>query len=471
MSKKILFVLLILVLLQPGTPVSAQAPSPVTGPIYIIQPGDTLSSIATGFRVSLNDLIAANNIVNANNISAGTQLIIPGLEDLTGFVTTNAMAYGDTLNSLSRRTQISLPMLRRLNHITNPEELYAGANIVSLQNEAAKPLTNRLALSNGETLLEASVRSDNDPWTLSRLNSLNGTWNAIPGEVLYAQGIGSENVRANGMPQAFVNVEVNPLPITQGGTVEIIVEAQPGVQLSGLLVDKPLLFFPLGNNKYAAIQGVYALLNPGPYPLEIAATLPDGTKQAFEQKVVIQDGHYPTDPVLVVGSETTDPVENEAEQKQLAGLIAPVTSTKYWQGGFQSPVLPEFTDCHPSYFGNRRNYIGSGTDTTYHSFHAGLDFCEQVGNPITAAAEGIVVFTGMLTVHGNTTIIDHGWGIYSMYSHQSQIDVQVGQQVKSGEQIGLAGRTGRVTGPHLHFEVWVNGIQVNPLDWLKKTYP
>ena len=219
------------------------------------------------------------------------------------------------------------------------------------------------------------------------------------------------------------------------------------------------------------MQGAYALLAPGPYPLELDATLPDGSKQSFTQMVIIQDGHYPTDPVLSVSSETIDPVENDAEIKQLETLTTPVTTTKYWQGGFKNPTLPQFADCHPSFFGDRRNYVGSGTTQTYHSFHAGLDFCEQVGDPLTAAADGVVIFTGMLTAHGNTTIIDHGWGIYSMYSHQSEIDVQVGQTLKAGDPIGLAGATGRVTGPHLHFEVWVNGVEVNPLDWLQNVYP
>jgi murein DD-endopeptidase MepM/ murein hydrolase activator NlpD len=186
---------------------------------------------------------------------------------------------------------------------------------------------------------------------------------------------------------------------------------------------------------------------------------------------VVQNSHFATDPLLPVGSDTIDPAENDAEIKQLGVLTAPVTSTKYWQGIFKSPTLPAFTDCHPSFFGTRRNYVGKGTTDTYHSFHAGLDFCGQVGDPITASADGIVIFTGLLVAHGNTTIIDDGWGIYTLYSHQSQINVQVGQTVKAGDPIGLVGATGRVTGPHLHFEVWVNGIQVDPLNWLAASYP
>ena len=71
------------------------------------------------------------------------------------------------------------------------------------------------------------------------------------------------------------------------------------------------------------------------------------------------------------------------------------------------------------------------------------------------------------TVRGNATFIDHGWGVYSAYYHQKEINVGVGQQVQAGQLIGQIGATGRVTGPHLHWEIWVNGIQVNPLDWLR----
>jgi len=74
-------------------------------------------------------------------------------------------------------------------------------------------------------------------------------------------------------------------------------------------------------------------------------------------------------------------------------------------------------------------------------------------------------------VRGNATIIDHGWGIYSGMWHQSKINVEVGQMIKAGDVIGLVGGTGRVTGAHLHWELWVNGIQVDPMDWLENIYP
>ena len=82
-----------------------------------------------------------------------------------------------------------------------------------------------------------------------------------------------------------------------------------------------------------------------------------------------------------------------------------------------------------------------------------------------------VLFCSELLIHGLHTIIDHGWGVYSTYSHQSQAVVTVGQEVKRGEVIGLIGNSGRSAGPHLHWEIRVNGIYVDPNTWLKTDFP
>jgi murein DD-endopeptidase MepM/ murein hydrolase activator NlpD len=74
-------------------------------------------------------------------------------------------------------------------------------------------------------------------------------------------------------------------------------------------------------------------------------------------------------------------------------------------------------------------------------------------------------------VRGNATLIDHGWGVYSGYWHQSVIQVKGGDQVDTGQVIGFNGATGRVTGPHLHWELWVGGVQVDPLQWTEVPFP
>ncbi len=104
-------------------------------------------------------------------------------------------------------------------------------------------------------------------------------------------------------------------------------------------------------------------------------------------------------------------------------------------------------------------------------FHPGIDFGATVGTPIHAAGDGVVVYAGLESGYGNYTCINHGNGIATCYAHQSLILVKVGDTVKRGAVIGLVGSTGYSTGPHLHFEVRVNGQVTDPLPWLVGTQP
>lgn len=98
--------------------------------------------------------------------------------------------------------------------------------------------------------------------------------------------------------------------------------------------------------------------------------------------------------------------------------------------------------------------------------HEGVDIDAPDGSPIVAPQAGTVTFAGVKNGFGSTTIIDHGGGISTLYAHQSKIGVRVGQQVTQGQYIGSVGATGRVTAPHLHYEVHVDGLPRNPMLWL-----
>jgi murein DD-endopeptidase MepM/ murein hydrolase activator NlpD len=455
---------LIVVLLAQVSVVHAQDQNP-NQPVYIVQSGDTLTGIAGQFNVSVTDLIAANNLVDPNNLQAGQQLVIPGLEGVSGVLSTETIPFGVTLADLSRQYQVPQAMLIRLNRLTSPAQLYAGSSLIIPQQEQSKTLSGRAQEAPGQTLLEVAAENGLDPWSLVDINDLQGTWDALPGETLYYPSDATP-AASNSIAVSVSSVDIQPLPLVQGGTTEINIKTNQPVNLSGSLAGHELHFFQnASNNQYVALQGINALADPGLYPLTIKGVQADGKSFDVQQMVVVADGNYPKDPPLSVPPETLDPAANKAELDLLQSKTATVDPQRKWNGIFQTPV--DQPVCIKSWFGDRRSYNGG----PYDSFHGGVDFGVCANLNIYAAAPGVVVYTGMLTARGNTTIIDNGWGIYTLYCHQSAFGVKAGDVVQKGQLIGQIGATGRVNGPHLHFEVWVNGEEVNPLDWLQRAYP
>lgn len=457
-----------------GAPGFAQETS-ADGPVYIVQEGDTLWSIALRFRVSMEDLARANGISDANQLTLGARLVIPGLEGIQGVLTTQVVPFGETLSSLSRRFQVPANTLIQLNHLTSPSELYAGTSLVIPEREDQVNDTQRAFVTAGRSLFELAISQDSNPWVYSLANDLSGTWSAIPGEVLHIPGMVNTTQNSDlpgALPETISKVELYPQPFVQGKTSQVQVSGQAGMSIEGLLNGQTFEFFPDEQGKLIGLVGIHAMTEPGLYPLAISGILPEGPPYfgapfSFSQSVMVNSGDYYFDPVLVVPPETIDPAVTKPEDAEWAALAKPITPVKYWEGGFQSPAPDPFSECWPSLFGNRRSYNGS----PYEYFHTGLDFCGGVGTQILAPAKGVVIFAGPLAVRGNATMIDHGWGVYTGYMHQTEILVSEGEQVEPGQVIGLVGGTGRVTGPHLHWEVWVGGVQVDPLDWLQQTIP
>lgn len=460
----------LLVLVLPLIPARAQQTQP-DQPVYVVQEGDTLWEIAQRFHVSLDDLVRANDITDPARIASGDQLIIPGLTGIKGVLTTQPVMYGETLRSLSRRLGVAQQTLARLNHLTSPVELYAGYSLVVPLAEGGIPPAQRAMFSPGETLLEQAVLYGANPWQLALRNNLVGLAQAIPGDILlYAS---EDEAGPSGLPEVISAVALDPIPLQQGKAASIKVLSPEEINLSGSLVDHPLHFFSLDQETYAALQGIHAMAEPGLYPLELQGQLEDGSQFAFSQMVPVSAVDYPFDTPLVVDPATVDPAVTKPEDEIWSALMEPATPERLWDGVFRLPSpLPvdyclETNECWSSRFGNRRSYNGS----PYQYFHTGLDVVGKVGTEIYAPAPGVVVFAGPLTVRGNATVINHGWGVYTAYMHQSEILVEVGEKVETGQLIGRVGATGRVQGPHLHWEVWAGGVQVDPLDWLQRSYP
>jgi murein DD-endopeptidase MepM/ murein hydrolase activator NlpD len=449
-------------LLFPPGPGRAQT-SNASGPVYIVQEGDYFQDIAYRFHVSQQDLANANGITDTNLITVGKKLIIPGLEGIQGELTTTDVTFGETLQSLSIRYHIPVKTLERLNHLTSPEELFSGYSLVILKENESHPVGKKAVINAGQSLLELAILNQTDTWSVLAENQLSNTAEVIPGDVIRLPG--QSEASAGGLPPDITAVSVSHL--TQGETAEVQVTGQEGLSLTGSLMDHSLNFFPEPVKEYTALQGVHAMAEPGMYPMVITGSLKDGSSFTFSQNVVVFAGDFLYDIPLSVDPATLDPAITGPEDAQWMSLASTASPDQMWQGSFSIPVEPVFAECYASRFGSRRSYNGSA----YKYFHTGLDYCGQIGDPIYAAAAGVVVFTGPLTVRGNATMIDHGHGVFSAYLHQSEILVKLGDRVEQGQLIGRVGNTGRVEGPHLHFEVLVGGVQVNPLEWLKQVFP
>lgn len=146
--------------------------------------------------------------------------------------------------------------------------------------------------------------------------------------------------------------------------------------------------------------------------------------------------------------------------KRLRLLCRGGTREKLWDGAFLE--MPSAT--RRSEFADRRDYIYKGEQID-RQVHLGLDYASIAKDRIPAANNGRVSFVGYLGIHGNAVLMDHGLGLFSLYSHLSSIEAREGQSLAKGDIIGRTGASGMAGGDHLHFEILVNGVSVNPDFW------
>jgi murein DD-endopeptidase MepM/ murein hydrolase activator NlpD len=146
-----------------------------------------------------------------------------------------------------------------------------------------------------------------------------------------------------------------------------------------------------------------------------------------------------------------------AEDAQLEAIYQRPNGPRQWEGAFRVPVVGDVTTA----FGTHRSY----------EYHPGMDFGATLGAPVLAPATGIVAFVGSVPARGNVLVLDHGAGVYSTYAHLQQVAASEGSVVKPGQVIARVGSTGFSTGPHLHWEMWVNGANVDPREWTRRAFP
>jgi murein DD-endopeptidase MepM/ murein hydrolase activator NlpD len=212
---------------------------------------------------------------------------------------------------------------------------------------------------------------------------------------------------------------------------------------------------------YAGLVGVALAARPGPAALKLEWGA-GAQRRSASAAFVVRSGIYGEETLKVdprhVRPGPQDLERIRREQAELKQIYASGSPSRLWRGAFQVPVAGEMNGP----FGTRRLFNGE-----LQSQHTGVDFRAQIGEPIQAAASGVVRLAKDLFYSGNAVILDHGAGVFTSYSHLSRMEVAVGQRIEKGKVVGMAGATGRATGPHLHWAVKVNSVSVNPLTFMQ----
>jgi murein DD-endopeptidase MepM/ murein hydrolase activator NlpD len=443
--------------------------NPVSGqdtdlPVYIVQSGDTISSIALRFNVTTDDIIRENGITDANLVNIGTPLRIPGLEGISGVLTSEVIPFGVTLSDLTRINQVNEQDLIILNKYTSPSEIIAGMKMIIPVKEITPAFTYLSQVSFDSSPLSFAIVNNTSPWILEDQNNLFETWLLLPNDNLLS--LSDENSSLINKP-LVQSLSIAQLPLVQGETVKVSIQTNQAVDIKASLDNKPFSFFSETENEYIALHGIHAMQEPGVYPLHLAINPQSGSEYHIDQLLLITEGEYAQDPEIYVDDIYVDNETIRLDEEELDSIVSVITPIRYWDGLFSSPISDP--SCIVGYFGNRRSY----NDGALLYYHTGVDFSVCIAENLYAyaPAKGKVVFADDTVIRGNAVVIDHGWGVFSGYWHLAEINVNTGDLLEPGDLIGMIGNTGRSAGPHLHFEVIVNGTAVNPLDWLTKVYP
>ncbi len=252
------------------------------------------------------------------------------------------------------------------------------------------------------------------------------------------------------------------LAVAQGAAVGLEVAHEPGLEAVHVAwAEREIPFVRRGGGWHAAI-GVDLDAEPGAHLVPIALRFTDGREVERNRTLTIAHTAFPTTELTVepryVELAPADQARAERESAEIAEIYATLTPDAYWSEPFVVPI-PGASDGRN--FGHRRVFNGQPRAP-----HSGADLRATTGTPIHASNRGRVVLAKELFFSGNAVFLDHGLGVYSVYLHLSDIGVEPGQIVERGELIGLAGATGRVTGPHLHWGARVLDARVDPFSLL-----
>ncbi len=278
------------------------------------------------------------------------------------------------------------------------------------------------------------------------------------------------------------SVSVTSINPVQGSTFAVYLTAKtPLTIMAANFGNRQIKFYRLEDNVYRGFVGIDVQDLVKQVPLRVLALPKKGTPLLFQYKLRIKRHYTRTRKKRKKKRRGSVRVNlPKSKRKLLKGKnkiiertffnqhLKTLSPRKHWVGLFKWPI--SHSRRRAKSFGRYRTYI-LGKNTVIRAYHRGIDISSPKGTPVKASNDGIVTVAAHYSIRGNAILINHGQGIYTAYYHLSKIRVKAGQSVKKGELIGRVGTTGLSTGPHLHWELRVNGVSVNPDQWCRYSFP
>jgi murein DD-endopeptidase MepM/ murein hydrolase activator NlpD len=214
---------------------------------------------------------------------------------------------------------------------------------------------------------------------------------------------------------------------------------------------KPVLVARI-NGVTSALVGLPLSLKPGEHFIEASV---DG--QVRKKFFKVRDKKYTTQNITITDKRKVNPYASDMERILAEKARKQKARDHYARAPVDVDFLLPVTGTRTGSFGRRRVFNGQQRRP-----HSGMDIAAATGTPILSPSSGKVIELGDFFFSGNLVYIDHGQGLISMFAHLSEIDVEIGEQIKKGQVVGKVGATGRVTGPHLHWSLGLNGTWIDP---------
>ncbi len=242
------------------------------------------------------------------------------------------------------------------------------------------------------------------------------------------------------------------------------VQGIPGTEVAGTFLNREIYFHRSGERLFALLP-VDLRLSPGTYPLNIEyQDITARTKKNLTVYVEVHPFEFCTEELTLPEKMVTFPEEILKrildEQRTIHAVLEKQSQAPLWNGAFIRPVGGDVVGS----FGSRR--ILNGKER---SPHLGADIRAKEGTPVLCVNTGRVALVGDFYLMGNTVVIDHGQGVFTLYCHLSRAGVKEGELVPKGKVLGEVGATGRATGPHLHWGTCISGARVDPTSLVEAT--